>query len=74
MQAALAVLLATFSGFGATMFATSILMEILNLRRRWVAGLNPSQPSATANQTAVDSVHGVHDSGEQHMAVDPREY
>lgn len=37
MQAVLSILLATFAGFGVVMSGSSILVEILRLRRRWQA-------------------------------------
>ncbi|KAJ1398471.1 Zinc finger, RING-CH-type [Sesbania bispinosa] len=69
MQAVLAILLATFAGFGAVMFGASILVEILNWRRRWLAQLNqqngsqegipvpPGQSSPATHQAQINSQH-----------------
>lgn len=68
MQAVLAILLATFAGFGAVMCGTSIVMEILGWRRRRLAQLNqrhggsqdtapPDQSSAAIHQAQTDSQH-----------------
>jgi hypothetical protein len=65
MEAVLAILLATFAGFGTVMCGTCILMDILKWRRRWLAQLNqqngdseavvpPDQSSATTHQAQVD--------------------
>ncbi|KAK7392411.1 hypothetical protein VNO78_20850 [Psophocarpus tetragonolobus] len=48
MQAVLAILLATFTGFGVVMCGASILMEILNWRRRSLAQSNQQQGSQEA--------------------------
>lgn len=37
MQAVLCLLLATFTGFGATMFGSYAIVEIMRRRRRWIA-------------------------------------
>ncbi|XP_061374239.1 uncharacterized protein LOC133316498 isoform X1 [Gastrolobium bilobum] len=65
MQVVLAILLATFTGFGAVMCGASIVIEIFNLRRRWLVQLNqqqrsqevvpPDQPSAATHQAQIDS-------------------
>ncbi|KAI5395570.1 uncharacterized protein LOC127098662 isoform X2 [Lathyrus oleraceus] len=66
MEAVLAILLATFAGFGTVMCGTSILMEILKWRTRWLARWNqqngesadavPSdQSSATTHPAQSDS-------------------
>lgn len=66
MEAVLAILLATFAGFGIVMCGTSILMEILKWRRRWLAQWNqqngdssdavpPDQSSATTHPAQSDS-------------------
>ncbi|KAL5546181.1 hypothetical protein UlMin_005868 [Ulmus minor] len=49
MQGVLAVLLATFTGFGATMCGNSVLVEVLKWRRRWLARQNvrPGSEEAT---------------------------
>ncbi|CAI8602632.1 unnamed protein product [Vicia faba] len=68
MEAVLAILLATFAGFGSIMCGTSILMEILKWRRRWLAQWNqqngdsadavpPDQSSATTIPAQSDSQH-----------------
>lgn len=69
MQAVIAILLATFSGFGAVMFGASVLMEILKWRERWLAaqlnrqsGLQeavvpPDQSSAATHQAQADPQH-----------------
>lgn len=66
MQAVLAILLATFAGFGAVMCGASILMEVLKWRRRWFNQLNqqqhgsqdsvvpPDQSSAPTHQAQID--------------------
>ncbi|XP_048321579.2 uncharacterized protein LOC107433100 isoform X2 [Ziziphus jujuba] len=45
MQAVLSVLLATFTGFGVTMCASSLLVEVLSWRRTWFAQSNLQQSS-----------------------------
>ncbi|XP_004497493.1 uncharacterized protein [Cicer arietinum] len=70
MEAVLAILLATFAGFGTVMCGTSILMEILKWRRRRLAQSNSNQQnggyqdavvsdqsSAATHQTQIDSQH-----------------
>lgn len=68
MGAVLAILLATFAGFGVVMCGTCILIEILKWRRRWLAQLNqqnvgsedavlPDQSSAATHQVQIDSQH-----------------
>ncbi|PNX98739.1 RING/U-box protein [Trifolium pratense] len=65
MEAVLAILLATFAGFGSVMCGTCILMDIMKWRRRWLAQLNqqnggseavapPDQSSAATHQTQID--------------------
>ena len=70
MQAVLSILLAAFSGFGVAMCGTSVLSEILRLRRVWLAQFNQqdgsqevmqprNEPSAATNQASqADSQHG----------------
>jgi len=48
MQAVLAILLATFTGFGVVMCGASILMEILKWRGRSLAQSNQQQGSQEA--------------------------
>ncbi|KAK7355512.1 hypothetical protein VNO80_14769 [Phaseolus coccineus] len=65
MQAVLAILLATLTGFGVVMCGTSVLMEILKWRRRSLAQSNqqqgsqeavpPDQSSRVALQTQIGS-------------------
>ncbi|TKY52911.1 E3 ubiquitin ligase SUD1 [Spatholobus suberectus] len=65
MQAVVAILLATFTGFGVVMCGTSILMEILKWRRRSLAQSNqqhgsqeavpPDQSSTVAHQAQIGS-------------------
>lgn len=65
MQPVLAILLATFTGFGVTMCGASILMEILKCRRRSLAQSNqqegsheavpPDQSSTVAHQAQIGS-------------------
>ncbi|KAK7279359.1 hypothetical protein RJT34_24408 [Clitoria ternatea] len=67
MQAVLAILLATFTGFGVVMCGATILMEILKWRRRSLAQSNqqqssqeavpPNQSSAAAHQAQIDNQH-----------------
>ncbi|CAK7343016.1 unnamed protein product [Dovyalis caffra] len=66
MQAVLCVLLATFTGFGATMFGNSVIVEMMRWRRRWLAQSNeqrgsldlaqPQQQPATVNETQSDHI------------------
>ena len=70
MQAVLSVLLAAFSGFGVAMCGTSVLGEILRLRRVRLTHFHQqhgsqevmqprNEPSAAANQASqADSQHG----------------
>jgi len=65
MQAVLAILLATLTGFGVVMCGASILMEILKWRRRPLAQSNqqqgsqeavsPEQSSTVAHQAQIGS-------------------
>ena len=67
VQAVLSMLLATFTGFGTVMCGTSVLIEFLKWRRRWLAQLNqqhgsqevvpPDQSSATTHQSQTLSQH-----------------
>ncbi|GAU49134.1 hypothetical protein TSUD_406990 [Trifolium subterraneum] len=68
MEAVLAILLATFAGFGTVMCGTCILMDILKWRRRWLAQSNqqnggseavvpPDQSSAVTHQIQIDPQH-----------------
>ena len=50
MQGVLSVLLATFTGFGVTMCANSILVEVLKWRREWRARSNQQQGSVEATE------------------------
>jgi hypothetical protein len=59
VQAVLAILLATFAGFGVSMSASSILVEFFRWRRRWLA-------MAEQNQHVAQG--GSH-SGQQHQAA-----
>ncbi|KAK8550940.1 hypothetical protein V6N12_039618 [Hibiscus sabdariffa] len=59
VQALLAVLLATFSGFGIAMSGTSIIVEILRWRIRWQAWSQQQQSSQTRTQPQVQSPRGV---------------
>ena len=45
MQAVLCLLLAAFTGFGATMFGSYAIVEILRWRRRWIAQPNEQRGS-----------------------------
>lgn len=45
MQAVLCVLLATFTGFGATMFGKYVIVEIMRWRRRWIDQPNEQRGS-----------------------------
>ncbi|OIT01322.1 PREDICTED: uncharacterized protein LOC109229612 isoform X1 [Nicotiana attenuata] len=65
VQAVLSILLATFVGFGGTMCGTSILLELLKLRRRWNSqresqeGTRPNQSSEVSPAPQVESqLHG----------------
>ncbi|XP_058746968.1 uncharacterized protein LOC131619938 isoform X2 [Vicia villosa] len=79
MEAVLAILLATFAGFGTVMCGTSLLMEILKWRRRWLAQWNqqtgnssnavpPDQSSATTHPAQSDSQHT-----ESNVGTSPRQ-
>lgn len=68
MQSVLAILLATFTGFGAVMCGATILTEIFKWRRRRIPQLNqqhgssqeavpPDQSSAAAHQSQTESQH-----------------
>ncbi|KAK7267658.1 hypothetical protein RIF29_20336 [Crotalaria pallida] len=67
IPAVLAILLATFTGFGVVMCGASALVEILKWRRRGLAQSNqqhgsqqavlPNQPSAAVHQVHIDSHH-----------------
>jgi len=45
IQAVLCVLLATFTGFGATMFGKYVIVEIMRWRRRWIDQPNEQRGS-----------------------------
>lgn len=59
MQAVLAVLLATFAGFGGAMCGTSIIFEIIKWRRIWsswpTSQRDSTQASDTVNVAQMDS-------------------
>ncbi|KAK8641512.1 hypothetical protein V6N13_010912 [Hibiscus sabdariffa] len=59
VQALLAVLLGTFSGFGIAMSGTSIIVEILRWRIRWQAWSQQQQSLQTRTQPQVQSPRGV---------------
>ena len=50
MQAVLCVLLATFTGFGATMVGNYVIVEIMRWRRRWIAQPNEQLGSQDLRQ------------------------
>jgi len=74
MQAVLAILLATLTGFGVVMCGTSVLMEILKWRRRSLAQSDqqqvsqetvpPDQSSRVAHQTQIGSEQSESNLGE----------
>ncbi|KAK8581482.1 hypothetical protein V6N13_144506 [Hibiscus sabdariffa] len=55
VQAILSILLATFSGFGIAMSGTSIIVEILQWRRRWQAWSQQQHSLQTMTQPQVQS-------------------
>ncbi|KAJ6746666.1 AMINOACYLTRANSFERASE E1 UBIQUITIN-ACTIVATING ENZYME-RELATED [Salix koriyanagi] len=64
MQAVLCVLLATFTGFGATMVGNYVIAEIMRWRRRWIAQPNEQhgsqdlrQQPAMADETVTNPNH-----------------
>uniref|UniRef100_A0A6N2KVI6 RING-CH-type domain-containing protein n=1 Tax=Salix viminalis TaxID=40686 RepID=A0A6N2KVI6_SALVM len=64
MQAVLCVLLATFTGFGATMVGNYVIAEIMKWRRRWIAQPNEQRGSqdlrqqpAMVDETVTDPSH-----------------
>ncbi|KAI4349162.1 hypothetical protein L6164_009793 [Bauhinia variegata] len=73
MQAVLSILLATFSGFGAMMCGTSILIEIMKWRRMWLARLDQqrgSQEVTQPNQSTAITQQAQTQSGSQHRQSD----
>ncbi|KAF9680285.1 hypothetical protein SADUNF_Sadunf06G0105400 [Salix dunnii] len=50
MQAVLCVLLATFTGFGATIFGNYFIVEIMRWRRRWISQPNEHRGSQDLRQ------------------------
>lgn len=53
IQPVLSILLATFAGCGVVMCASSIFVEVLRLRRRWVAGRNRQNESVDVSHPEV---------------------
>uniref|UniRef100_A0A6N2L1Z0 RING-CH-type domain-containing protein n=1 Tax=Salix viminalis TaxID=40686 RepID=A0A6N2L1Z0_SALVM len=75
VQAVLAILLATFSGFGVPMSGSSILVELLRWRRRWYEhGQQHSSQVITGSgpfQTAVNSSTRGHHNFQQNEVENP---
>ncbi|XP_020972434.1 uncharacterized protein LOC107626499 isoform X4 [Arachis ipaensis] len=69
MQAVLAILLATFTGFGAVMFVASVLAEISNWRRTSLAQLN--QEEAVAPDESSSAGHHQSEAPESNLRDSP---
>ncbi|KAM7496723.1 hypothetical protein LguiA_021137 [Lonicera macranthoides] len=52
VQAILSILLATFAGFGISMSVSSMLVEFLRWRRRWLATSDPQRTSQVGSRSA----------------------
>jgi len=78
MQAVLAILLATLTGFGVVMCGASILMEILKWRRRSLAQSNQQQGSQDAvppdqSSTVAHQVQTASEQTESNLGESPQQ-